>query len=102
MDDPKMSLYRWTPKKEKAAIMLSSGDTINEVAASVGVSEKTIDRWKRDIEFSQEVDRLSLMVGVANRAERLRMAKRIVKKLAEKQNPTHQDLLEWLKILTSL
>lgn len=92
-----MSLFQWTPKKNNAAIMLAQGYLINEVADAVGVSEKTIDRWKGDIEFTQEVDRLSLMVGIANRGERLKIAQRMIRALAKKQMPTHKDILEWLK-----
>ena len=92
-----MSRFDWTPKRNEAAVLLAEGHTINETASTVGVSEKTIDRWKRDSEFSSEVDRLSLMIGIANRAERLRIAKRVVRSLARRQIPTHKDLLEWLK-----
>jgi ParB-like chromosome segregation protein Spo0J len=92
-----MSQFKWNEKKNNAAILLAEGYTIDEVAESVGVSEKTIDRWKGDIDFIQEVDRLALMVGVSNRAERLKIAKRIIRQLVRKQVPTHKDLLEWLK-----
>ena len=40
---------------------------------------------------------MSLMVGIASRAERLRIAKKTIRSLAKKQVPTHKDLLEWLK-----
>lgn len=81
--------------------MLADGYTIKETAEEIGVADRTISRWKDDIEFSSEVDRLSLMVGIASRGERLRMAKRIIKRLVEKQIPTHKDLLEWLKYAQS-
>jgi len=97
MDVPKMSPFEWNSKKNQAAVLLAEGYIINETADTVGVSEKTIDRWLRDTEFSQEVDRLSLMVGIASRAERLRIAKKTIRSLAKKQVPTHKDLLEWLK-----
>lgn len=81
--------------------MLANGHTIDETAAEVKVSSRTINRWKGDIEFAQELDRLSLMVGIASRAERLRMAKRVVKKLAAREIPTEKDLLDWLKYAQS-
>jgi predicted transcriptional regulator len=96
-----MSGFQWNKKRNQAAIMLAEGYTIEEVAESIGVNERTIYRWKADIEFSVEVDRLSVMVGIANRGERLRMAKRVVRKLASRQIPTHKDLLEWLKYAQS-
>ena len=97
MDVPNMSQFKWNAKKSQAAVLLAEGYTINETADTVGVSEKTVDRWLGDIDFSLEVDKLSLMVGVASRAERLRIAKKMIRGLAKKQVPTHKDLLEWLK-----
>lgn len=92
-----MSSFEWDEKKSNAAILLSQGHLIKEVAKASGVNEKTIDRWKRDMEFSKEVDRLSLMLDVAGRAERLRIAMRMVRKMMKKRNPTKKDLLDWLK-----
>ena len=93
-----MSRFEWTEKRSVAAVLLADGYTIEEIAAKVKVSEKTIDRWKRDTEFSEEVDRLSLMVGMASRAERLRLAKRIIR---TKSESTKKDLLEWVKFAQS-
>lgn len=92
-----MSSFEWDEKKSTAAIMLSQGHLIKEVAKAVRVNEKTIDRWKGDIEFAKEVDRLSVMVDISGRAERLRIAMRMVRKAMKKKNPTKKDLLDWLK-----
>lgn len=97
MDVPEMSSFEWDEKKSNAAILLAQGYLIKEAAKAVGVNEKTIDRWKRDIEFSNEVDRLSLMLDISNRAERMRIAMRMVRKAMRKKTPTRRDLLEWLK-----
>ena len=93
----KMSYFAWNEKRSQAAILLADGYTIEETASAVGVNTRTIDRWKANPEFSQETDRLALMVGISSRAERLKIAKRMIRKLAIKQVPTHKDLLEWLK-----
>ena len=92
-----MSPFKWNDKRSQAAVMLADGYTIDEVAEAIGVNSRSVDRWKADIEFSQEVDRLGLMVGIANKAERLKIARRMICNLAKKQVPTHKDLLEWLK-----
>jgi len=92
-----MSSFEWTPKKNEAAVLLAQGYTIDETASEVGVSSRTIDRWKSDIEFSSEIDELSVKVGVANKAVRLRIANRIIKAKAAKEVPSKKDLLEWLK-----
>lgn len=94
---PPVSLFEWDEKKSKAAILMSQGYLIKEVAKTMGVNEKTIDRWKRDIEFSREVDRLSVMVDISGRAERLRIAMRMVRRAMKKRSPTKKDLLDWLK-----
>jgi hypothetical protein len=50
-------------------------------------------------EFTQEVDRLSLMIEVANRAHRLRIANRVIRQMVKDEEtiPTSKDLLDWLK-----
>jgi DNA-binding CsgD family transcriptional regulator len=95
---PKTSLNE---RQEKAALLLAMGQTIDEAAKELGVSEKTIDNWKREVEFKTRLDEVSLTVGVALKAERLRMANRIARKLASKKTPTRKDLLEWLKFAQS-
>ena len=50
------------------------------------------------MEFSAEVDRLSLMVDIAGRAERLRIAMRLVR---AKGYQSDRDLLDWLKYAQS-
>lgn len=98
-----MSTFKWTPKTSEAATLLAQGYTHQQVADEVGVSKKTISRWLVDIEFSEEVDRLSLMVGIAGRAERLRVAQQIVRdKMAKAETfRTDKDLLDWLKFAQS-
>lgn len=98
---PKTKLFKWTKKRIEAAEMLAEGYTINETARRLGISEKTIDRWKRDIFFSEEIDRLTLMMGTAKRAERIRVAKSIVRKRMQEDELTKKDLLDWLKYMQS-
>jgi len=86
--------FKWTKKREQAAIFLSLGYTNLEAAEKAGVSEGTIYRWKNVPQFAEEVDRLSLMTDIAGRAKRLRIAKRIIR---DKQNASEKDLLDWLK-----
>ncbi len=83
-----VSTFDWTPKREKAAIALANGHTQKEIADSAEVNEKTIRRWLAEPEFIEEVDRLSLMTDIAARAERLRIAKRIIRQLQDSLVPT--------------
>jgi hypothetical protein len=98
-----MSSFKWNTRRVKAAMHLAQGFTQIEAAKESGCNEKTIRRWLSDVEFASEVDRLSLMVSIANRAERLRVTMKIVRqKLA--QSPavqTEKDLLDWLKFAQS-
>ena len=98
-----MSGFNWTQKATAAAIALSEGKTREEVAEEIGVSERTLYRWLADNEFKAEVDRLSLMVDISSRAERLRIAMSIVRKKQKAHGDfdSEKDLLDWLKFAQS-
>ena len=94
-----MSDFKWTTKTSEAAYLLAQGYTNAEVAKKIEVNDRTIYRWKLEDEFSAEVDRLSLMIGVASRAERIRIAQSVIRqKMTEDgQFKTEKDLLDWIK-----
>lgn len=93
-----MSAFQWSEKATQAAIALADGDTQAEAADKAGVSDRTLRRWLLMPEFAEEVDRLTFMTGVANKAARLRLAKRVIVKLG---TTTEKDLLDWLKFAQS-
>lgn len=94
-----MAAFKWTDKKEIAALSLARGDTQGEAAAKSGAGERTLRHWLAVPEFSQEVDRLSLMIEVASRAHRLRIANRVIRQMVREGEfiLTEKDLLDWLK-----
>ncbi len=94
-----MSEFRWTSKTSEAAYLLAQGYSVIEVAKQVEVNDRTIYRWKLDDEFSAEVDRLSLMIGIASRAERIRIAQSVVRQKMTEEGGfrTEKDLLDWIK-----
>lgn len=98
-----MSAFKWTKQKATCAIALAEGHTIKEAAEQAKKDERSVYRWKHDIDFSQEVDRLSLMIGIASRAERLRIAQRIARQMVSEEGKliTEKDLLDWLKFAQS-
>jgi len=97
-----VSRFEWTPARETAALKLAEGCTRVEVSTLISVSDRTITRWLADTEFSAEVDRLSLMIGVANRAERLRIANRVIReKMRNEHVETDKDILDWIKFAQS-
>ena len=95
--------FQWLPKRAKAALALAEGQTQEAVAAATGVCRKTIWNWLCVPEFAAEVDRLSTMVGIASRSERLRIAMRVVrqKTRADGVIETDRDVLDWLKFAQS-
>lgn len=96
------AVFGWNEKTSEAAMLLAQGFTNREVSEKVNVSERTLYRWQTDIDFSAEVDRLSLMLGIAARAERLRMAQRVARqKTTGGTIDTDKDLLDWLKFAQS-
>ena len=95
--------FHWLPKREKAALALAEGQTQEAVAAATGVCRKTICNWLCVPEFAAEVDRLSSMVSIASRAERLRIARRAVRQRVREDGTieTDRDVLDWLKFAQS-
>jgi len=97
-----MTDFHWTPKRQRAAMILAQGYTQAEAAAQAGVTRRTVERWAAEFEFSVEVDRLSLMVGIASRAERLRIAMQVVRQKVQADGvQTDRDALDWLKFAQS-
>jgi predicted GIY-YIG superfamily endonuclease/predicted transcriptional regulator len=94
--------FAWNDQRSRAAVLLASGATRNEVATECGVNRQTIFNWLHHPDFSAEIDRLSLMIGIASRAERLRLAMRVLKsKMKDGVLQSDKDALEWLKFAQS-
>lgn len=94
--------FAWNDQRSRAAVLLASGATRDETAAEVGVNRATIFNWLHHPDFAAEIDRLSLMIGIASRAERLRLAMRAVKAKTKDGIPqSDKDVLEWLKFAQS-
>ncbi len=98
-----MSEFQWNQKRTQAALALADGKTQRAVAEELGINPKTLWRWLQDPEFDAEVDRLSLMTNIASRAERLRIAKRLVAQRVRDDIFIHsdRDLLDWLRYAQS-
>lgn len=94
-----MTGFQWTKTRDKAARLLAEGYTQVEVAKKLGISDRTVRRWWADMEFRTEVDRLTHMVGIAMRSERLRIAMRVIRGRTDLTSipRSDRDLLDWLK-----
>jgi hypothetical protein len=98
-----VAAFEWTTKKETAALSLAKGETQKEAAAKAGIAERTLRYWLDVPEFSEEVDRLSLMIETASRAYRLRLTNRVIHQMVKDGEliKTEKDLLDWLKYAQS-
>jgi len=100
-----ISAFTWTRKRVQAAEQLAQGKTVKEVADDIGVTDRTIYHWKTETVFSQEVDRLTLTRDVASRAERVRIAQRMLRKKAAsgalEDLESSKDPLEILRYIQS-
>lgn len=94
---PTVSAFEWNEQRSAVALMLAEGRTQAETAAECACTDRTIRNWLQEPEFAAEVDRLSLMIGIASRAERLRIAQRVVREKMKNHRPSDRDLLDWLK-----
>lgn len=101
--------FRWNEPKNLACVMLASGSVIEEVVEALRLKDfmvvkGTIIEWRSQAEFMEELDRLTLMVGIASRAERIRIAQSIVRQRIDEETgryTSEKDLLEWLKYVQS-
>jgi len=57
--------FEWTPERIEAAEMLAEGFLQKEVAAKINVDLRTIYNWKQVPAFDEEVNRLTMMRGLA-------------------------------------
>lgn len=95
--------FHWSRKRQKAALALAEGQSQQAVADAIRVCRKTICNWLCVTEFAAEVDRLSCMIDISSRAERLRIAMRVVRQKvrADGTIETDRDVLDWLKYAQS-
>lgn len=97
--------FNWTDAASEAAWALAQGyspEEIEKEVVKVPLSARTIYRYKKHPEFQAEVDRLSLMVGIASRAERLRIAAKVVRqRMKNDVVQSEKDILDWLKFSQS-
>lgn len=97
----KRKTFSWDNRKTQVALDLADGISQLEAAARAGVCRQSITKWLHIPEFKAEVDRLTMMAGIAAKAERLLLIKRVVRKQIQSELSTNRDLLDWLKFAKS-
>ena len=95
--------FAWNEQRSKAALLLAEGNTRTEAATLVGVDRVTVFKWLRHPDFNSEVDRLSVMIGFASRAERIRKASRVLQSRLDDNGVlrSDKDSLDWVKYIQS-
>ena len=89
---------KWTKKKNAFVEMAAEGEKIVDIARKLNMSIHTAYHWNEDPLIREEIDRLSLMSGIASKAERMRIAKKAARqKMLGDHVRTKKDLLDWLK-----
>lgn len=54
---PKINRFAWTEKSEKAAILVAEDRLTNDaIAVAVGITDRTLTRWKTNKEFAARVE----------------------------------------------
>ncbi|HEY9604614.1 MAG TPA: hypothetical protein V6C85_23615 [Allocoleopsis sp.] len=78
-----MPLDSLNPKQSKVIILLANGTTIDDAAAEVGCSEKTIDGWLKLPHFKQALRETTTQIYWDSLAECVRATTKAVKFLLE-------------------
>lgn len=97
------NVFKWTPQRKLAALLLSEGTKTNEeVAAETRIHFTTLYEWKKSPVFLAEVDRLTLENELATRAGLVRFA---LKAIEEKKDNLREDkntALDWAKFIADM
>ena len=97
-----ISEFVWTPERDQAAKLLSQGYSIKEVAEEVGVTDRTIYNWKNIEEFEMEVDRLSVVYGLASKAERTRLLMKMARQKVKEDGTLELDDTSLMDIIKEM
>lgn len=86
-----------TPLQVRAIELLAGGLSTNEVGEELARDGSTIRRWRQDPKFANQLEIAILNQGASLRAERIRLAKKMLRKVGSEN--TKADPLEILRYL---
>lgn len=96
-------VFKWTPQRKQAALLLSGGDkTYEEIALEVRVHISTLWEWRKYPIFLKEVDRLTLENERATRAGLVRLALKALKEKETKLKEDKNTVLDWAEFLSDI
>jgi len=94
-----LAMARITSSQRYAAELLADGHSHKEVSEMLDISITTLNRWIRNPDFQSLVDELTVASGLAQKAERIRIAKQVVKQKMQSDRWSKKDLLDWLEFI---
>lgn len=96
-------VFKWTPQRKLAALLLSTGTKTNEeVAAEARIHFTTLYEWKKSPIFLAEVDRLTLENERATRAGLVRFAINALTKTEGSIGKDKNTALDWARFIADL
>jgi hypothetical protein len=84
------------PYHEQAAYLLALGKSKTDVAKEVKVTRPALYTWLKREDFARYVDQLTMTVGLANKAERVRLLKQRAKELWDREKDKPSRKHDWL------
>lgn len=94
----KMTKFVWTEAKLKAAGAIARGEQrLEEIATSLGISRRTIERWQKHPDFQSKIDEIIQDIDLAQKGERIKIAKKVIRQKLGQENLSDKDLLDWLR-----
>jgi hypothetical protein len=79
--------FRWTPRRERAALALAKAKTETKAAEEIGVARETVWRWNQHPEFQRRVQ--------DNTERVLEEARLVLMRNAQKAAETVVDMMYW-------
>jgi len=99
----KTPVWKWTPQRKRAALLLSLGTKkYEDVSSEVGVNERTLYEWRQNEDFVKEVDRLTHENEKATKAGLLRLAFKALEEKNKRLTEDRSTALDWANFVVNL
>ena len=91
--------FNWTDDRTIAAVKTAEGWGKAAIEAEYGISGSTIWHWEQYDEYSKEVDKLSLMYGMASRAYRVRLLNKAIRQKIDESGNIDLDGVSFIDLI---
>jgi hypothetical protein len=93
----KKTKFVWDETKLKAAELIAKGENRQGIAKQLSISDRTLRRWAGHPDFQQKIDEIIAEIDIAQKGERIKIAKKVIRQKLNQKNLSDKDLLDWLK-----